>query len=104
MGPLLHRNLRLGNYVEHVIRPGMHHVERKMILFEIQLVSGTARVIVVAVIQDLRIFVFTGSINPQVEAERLRALVVADILPEKPTVGISKEQSVALGSAWTDTT
>src|SRR5580692_11039619 len=104
MGPLFHRNLRLGNNVQHVIRPGMHHVEREMIFLEIQLVPGTARVIVVPVVQNLRIFVFTSGINPEVEAERLRALVVADILSKKPAVGICKEQSVAFGSAGTDTT
>ncbi len=66
-----------------------------MVLLELQLVAGVAGVLGLTVMQDRHVLVDLRRLHPEIDAEGLRPLVVADALAEDGDLLVGKVERLA---------
>jgi hypothetical protein len=94
--PLLDRQRVLADHADHVAGARVLKVELQPVLVQLQLIAGVAAVVVLAMVEDRRVLVDLVRPHPQVDAERLRALVVADPVAQHAAIVVVEEQRLPL--------
>ncbi len=65
-------------------------------------VTRAARILLRQVVQHRRVLVLRAHIEPEVDAERIRAVVPADVAPEKAAIRLVEEQRLAAHAGFKD--